>query len=240
MTAAFAFFDSILVVSIAAGLVFLSLLWGYLAGRAEMKNQVELGFWKISSGTVGKVATAAILFLLVVYAPQAQGQGIFLPRSSFRTFFSWSSGALDRLYPGVAFNDSFGKFATGFARQELSDNPSFERLSPAEQQAVVAQAASSIASNVAKATGGAAPASNASMSDVAYDYIVSTLRNWQNTFKSRFLIVWVIVLFLVFRTLGFIFVWVVQLLGIIVYEILLAAKFMRIEGAPRTKETIVY
>ncbi len=239
IVAAFAFYDSVEVVLIAGGIVFAVLLWGYFSGRAEFDNQVEIHFWKATAGAVGKVTTAAILFLLIVYAPQARGQGIFLPRSSFRTFFDWSAGALNNIYPGIPFNDSFGTFATDFAKQELAQNPAFAQLNPAEQDAAVAQAASSLAVTVKQATG-VAPAASEPVSDVAYDYIVAMLRNWQQRFNGQFLIVWVVVLFLVFRTLGFLFVWVAQFVALVVYEILIAAKFMHIEGIPQTKETLRY
>lgn len=239
MVAAFAFYDSLIVVSVAGLLVFLSLLWGFLSGRGEVRNEVEIHFFKATAGVVGKVTTAAILFLLIVYAPQAQGQGAFLPRASFRTLFDWSASALNHLYPGVTLNDSFGTFAKDFIKQELASNPAFTRLNPTEQDAAVAQAVTSFSGNIQKVTG-VAPTSTEPVSDVAYDYILATLRNWQDRFQGQFLIVWVVVLFLVFRTLGFIYVWVAQFITLIIYEILLAAKFMRIEGVPQTKEVLRY
>jgi hypothetical protein len=239
MVVAFAFYINLQVVLIAGGIVFVVLFWGYFAGRMEVGNEVEIHFFKATASAIGKVTTAAILFLLIVYAPQAQGQGIFIPRASFGTLFDWSSGALNSLYPGVTFNGSFGAFATSLAKQELANNPAFLQLSPAEQSAAVTQATAQLSNGILKTTG-VAPTSDEPVSDVAYNYILAMLKNLQNQFQSQFLIVWVIALFLIFRTVGFIFVWVAQFISLIVYEILLAAGFMRIEGVPQTKETIRY
>ena len=39
---------------------------------------------------------------------------------------------------------------------------------------------------------------------------------------------------------AFVFVWAAQLVALVVYEILIAAGFMSIEGVPQTKETLRY
>lgn len=239
MVIAFIFYDDWRVVLVAGVVVFIVLLWGYFSGWSEVGNEVEIHFFKSTAGAIGKVTTAALLFLLILYAPQAQGQGIFLPRASFRTLFDWSTGFLGSIYPGVSFNDSFGTFAQGFAKAELANNPAFAQLPAAAQDATVAQAADRLAGSIKQATG-VAPTSAEPMSDVAYDYIVATLGKWETQFNGQFTIIWVVVLFLIFRTVGFIYVWAAQIVALIVYEILIAAGFMHIEGVPQTKESVTY
>lgn len=239
MVVPFIFYDDWHVPLIAGLVVFIALLWGYLGSKAEAENEVEIHFFKTTRNVLGKVTTAAILFFLIVYAPQAQGQGIFIPRSSFRTLFTWTASSLRSFYPGVAFGGTFGDFASSFVKAELSNNPTFNTLDPAAQTVAVDQGAKQLSGSVKQATG-IAPLPNEPVSDVAYDYTVAMLANWKNQFKDQFLIVWVIALFLIFRTIGFIFVWIMQLISLAVYELLIASGFMHIDGIPQTKEVVKY
>lgn len=239
MSIVFVFYDAPIVVFVAGVVTFVTLLWGFLSSRSEINNEVEVRFFKASRGVLGRVTTAALLFLLIVYAPLAQGQGIFIQRESFRTLFSWSTEFLSGVYPSVYLKGTFQNFAEKFARAELEHNPEFANLPAAGQNAAVEQAVASISAGVEQATG-VKPVPDEPVSDVAYAYVVSTLTNWKKQFQDQFLVAWVVVLFLVLRTVGFLFVWLMQFIALAVYEILLAAKFMRIEGVPQTKETIRY
>ncbi len=239
MVAVFVFYDDVIIVIVAGAVTFIVLSWGFISSRSEIRNEMEIRFFTASRGVLGRVTTAALLFLLIVYAPVAQGEGNFIPRESFRALFSWSASFLDNIYPGVSFNGTFNAFAESFAKAELAHNPTFATLPPEGQNAAVEQAAAGLSTSIAQATG-IKPAPNEPVSDVAYDYVAAMLANWKNQFKDQFLIVWIIVLFLILRTLGFLFVWFAQFVSLAVYEILLAAKFMRIEGVPQTKETIFY
>jgi len=92
---------------------------------------------------------------------------------------------------------------------------------------------------VAKTTN-IAPAANESVSTVAYRYIVSVLEGTRSKFPSQFALVWIVILFAVLRSIGIVFVWVAQLVALIVYELLLASGFMHIEEVSQTKETVAY
>jgi len=162
-----------------------------------------------------------------------------LSRESFRSLFTWSAGFLTNVSPNLDLNSSFGDFAKNFVSAELNNNPSYSALTPTAQTQVLNQAVTQFSQNIAQ-TIGTAPSSSTPMSDVAYDYIVATIVSWQSKFSSQFLIVWVIVLFLIFRVLSFIFIIITQLIMVLVYESLLAIGFMRIEGVPQTKETVEY
>ncbi len=239
MVIAFAFYDAIPVVLVVGGILVALLLWGYLEGRFEVQNEVEIHFFKATRGAIGKIASGAILFFLIVYAPQAQGKGIFIPRSSFRTLFAWSANVFDNAYPNLTLNGTFGDFAKGFARAEFENNPSFAALPASAQDQALNQAVAQFSASVKESTG-VAPSPTTPMSDIAYDYIVATLAGWQDKFPNQFVVIWVVVLFLVFRFVGYLFVFFVQLLLLLVYEGLLATGFMRIEGVPQTKETVQY
>lgn len=235
----FVFYDDWRVVLVAGAVTLVVLMWGYFTSRAELQNEMEIRFFKVTRGVLGHVTTAVLLFMILVYAPQAEGSGIFVPRESFRTLFSWTANFFENLYPGVTFNDSFANFSGEFAKAELRDNPTFLSLSQPEQNAAIEQAVSQLSGSVEKTTG-VAPAPTESVSDVAYNFIVATLTHWKNQFQGQFTIIWVIVLFLIFRTIGFVFIWIAQFVSLIIYELLLALGFMRIDKVTQTKEMTAY
>lgn len=164
---------------------------------------------------------------------------MFIPKAGFETIFQWSSGYLNSLYPGVIFDGTFHDFADTFSMTELSNNPTFSTLAPAAQSAVIDEAVKELSASVTQATG-VAPLPSESMSDVAYAYVTGTFAHWKNQFKGQFTIVWVIALFLIFRTAGFVFIWVAQFISLLVYEALLALGFMHVDGVPQTKEFVRY
>jgi hypothetical protein len=235
----FVAYDPWQVVLVTAAAVFGLLLLGYFDSRSTARNSMEVAFFRTSRSLLGKFATAVLLFMILVYAPQAEGQGVFIPQSSFKTLFDWSSGFLNNFYPGASFTGSFGALSESFARAELANNPSFDVLSPSAKNAAVEQAVTQIAGEVKKTTG-VTPDPSEPTSDVIYRAIVATLNDWQNRLQERFLVAWAIVLFLALRTVGVVFVWVAQFVALVVYEGLLASGFMHISEMSQTKEVVEY
>lgn len=239
LVALFSQYDDWQILSVTGLIVFGVLLWGYWRSRTYLTNSIEVAFFRTTRDVLGKVTTAALLFMILVYAPQAKGDGIFVPRQSFKTFFDWSSGFLNNFYPDIRFTGSFGELSQNFAKVELQNNPTFNALSPSAKNAALKQAVAQLSGEVARATG-VAPAPSESTSDVVYDYIVAALANWQTQLQNKFLIGWAIVIFLLLRTIGVVFVWAAQFVSLIFYEILIALGFMHIAEATQTKETLEY
>ncbi len=228
---------------IAAGtgvIVFLLLLWGYLSARSHLRNGIEISFLGTSRRVIGKLATAAVVFMILVYAPQAAAGGAALaPRASFGTFFDWSAGVVGAFYPNIPFTGSLGAFSEGIAKTELRQNPSFTLLDPNSQNAAVAAAAAQITANVGAATGVAA-APGDSLGDVAYRAVANLLAGVRQKFPRAFVFAWAVVLFFILRSVGIVFVWVAQFVALVAYEILLAAGFMKITQETQTKELISF
>lgn len=235
----FAFYDSLSIVLLAGGATFLILLWGYFSARADQDNNVEVAFFGTSRHVLGKLTTAILFVMIVVYVPSAQGSGVFIPRTSFKTFFDWSTSFLTNFYPSLPFNETFGTFSRGVAKSELQNNPTFNALSPSAQNAAIEQAAAQLSANVGAATG-MAPAESQSLSDVVYNYIISTLAAWKDKFQDQFMAVWVLVVFLVLRTFAVAYIWIAQFVSLVIYEILLSLGFMHIGEETQTKEVVDY
>lgn len=237
--ACFFFYTDWQTVLVAGTAGFVVLLWGYFMGRWEVHNELEVQFFKATRSVLGKVVTAVILIMIIVYVPQAQGNGVFLSQDNFKTLFDWSAGLLDNFYPSIPFTGSFGDFTKSFAQAELANDPSFGTLSAPQRSAAVDQTAAQLSDAVTKTTG-IAPTPDEPVSTVARDYIVSALDGTRSKFPSQFALLWIVVLFIILRSIGIVFVWIAQLAALVVYEVLIAIGFIRIDEIAETREAVVY
>lgn len=232
--------DDLTIVLTTAAVVFAFLSWGYLASRNNLTNGIEIQFFRITGNVLGKLATAALLFMIAIYAPQVNQGSVFVSRQGFRDFFDWSAGLINNIYPNVSLNGSFQTFAQGVATMELKNNPNFQTMSPQTQSSTINQAASQLETSFGATSSGIAVAPTDPASDAFYNFIVGMLQAWKSEGSSWFIIGWGVVLFLALRTLGILFVWANQFIALIFYETLLATGFMRITESTQTKEMIGY
>jgi len=262
--AAMAFFThaALEIVLVTGVVVFAILAWGYLAGRSDIANSIEIQFFRTTGSVLGKFATAALLFMILVYVPNIGPSTVLISQGSFRKFFDWSTGFVSGFYPNISLNGDFQSFATSLAKMELQNNPNFQAMSSQEQTNTLTAATTQIehsfgvspSSTAATSSGATAPVGTISTStpssapvpptaptsDAFYNFFVGMLQAWQAEGPTWFAIGWGVVLFFALRTLGIVFVWVAQFVSLIFYEILLATGFMKITEVTQTKEIIGY
>lgn len=232
---------------IAGVLVLVCLLWGYFAVRREMRNSITIRFFTASSKVVGKVITAAVIFMIVMYAALASNNGsFFISRNGFDAFFGWSAGFVNNFYPTLSLSGSFGDFAQAAARMQLESNPAYQNLSPEQQSAALAETSDQIMADFSPApmtaSDTAAQASLASepTSNAFYAYFSNLFTRLQGHFNDLFVGAWGVILFLILRSIGIFVVWIGQFIALVFYELLLAVGFMRIKEEPATREVIEY
>lgn len=223
----------------AAACAFILFFWGYLGSRSEIDYGMNFRPFKATKSVVGKVMTGTILFMIVIYIPLWNQSSVFIPQKSFNAFFDWGAGVIDAFYPKISLSGSLGDFVNNIARTQLETVASFRSLSSENQSMLITQSATSIIDNLSKNIGvNLQPADT--ISATIYQFITKTLTGWENRFQGAFFAGWGVVLFFVARSVGIIFVWIDQLFVFIVYEILLAVRFIRVKEEPRTKEIIEY
>ena len=224
---------------LALGLMLLCLWWGYAQTRHEMAYSTEIRFFANTKGVLGKYITGILLFMVLLYVPQLTPSRAFLPEGTFTDFFNWSADMVSQWYPGIPLSGSFGDFAQQIAEHELQTNPAYQALPVQSQSMTIASSAQSLIDSFSKNLGQSIQASD-TVSSVMYGYILHTLADWQNKFSSIFLVGWTVIIFVVLRSIGIVFVWIGQLLLAAAYEILLAAQVITVKQEPTTQERIEY
>ncbi len=218
---------------------FIMFFWGYMGSKSEIDYGIEIRPFKATKSVVGKAMTGVIIFMIVIYIPLWNQNSIFISQKSFNTFFDWCAGVVNTFYPKISLSGSFGDFVNDIARDQLQTVTSFQGLSSDKQNALVAQSATSIIDSISKDIGINIQPSDA-ISVTAYQFITKTFVGWENSFQGAFFVGWGVVLFFAARSVGIILVWIDQFLFFLVYEILLATRFIYIKEEPWTKEVVKY
>ena len=220
-------------------LAFVLFVWGYWETRRELHYATTIRFFSTTRGVLGKFVTATLLFMILLYVPQQSSRSFFLPESSFSAFFTWSAGLAETWYPNLPLTGSFGDLAQNLVQSQLKGNPAFENLSPANQSTTIAMNATQLVASFSNNLGVAIHASD-TIASVAYDFIMRTLTGWQNRFAGAFLVGWTVVIFLVLRSIGIAFGWLIQLLLAACYELLLSTGAVKVKERPATQEVIEF
>jgi hypothetical protein len=228
---------TMLLASVVVAYVLLS--WGYFMGRADAGNAMEVQFFKTTRSVLSSVATGLLLVMILIYVPQVQGKGAFISEANFRKIFTFTAGLVGNLYPGVSFGGSYGDLSQSFVQNQFQGNTTFQEMTLTQKNAAVEDAVTQLTGSIEKSTG-ITPAASEPVSDVAYRAIVALFASWQDQFRERFTIVWVIVVFLALRTVATVFVWIAQFVSLVAYEALIAMGFMHIQSFTQTKEEVGY
>jgi hypothetical protein len=220
--------------------MFLFMLWGYIESRSELSYGTEIRFFKVSRPVTAKLLTAFVAFMIFFFAIAPATRGIFfVSQEKFDAIFQGGAVIFTDFYPGILVNGSFQDFAQSVAKAQLSNNTSYQALAPADQITANTDAATTFEDNFSK-TLGVTITPSSTTSGVMYDCIVTALNNWHDQFGPLFVIVWAFAVFLALRSIGVLFILIVQFLTMIVYEILLAAGIVRVVEHPQTKEVIEF
>jgi hypothetical protein len=223
----------------AASAAFGFMLWGEALARAELKNALEIKFFRIVRPQLGKLITAVSLLVTLLYLPQWNASGDFISPEIFARFYGFASGAAMRFYPELTLNSSVEAFARSFAEFQLKDNRVFSELPPTAQEQAVKSAAAEVMLGMSKWAGGEV-SPQASFASFAYEFTLKKLKDWQGKFGGQIGFAWGVAIFLILRSAGSVLSPILSGIVFFVYQSLLAVNFIKIVGESRTRETLEY
>ncbi len=223
-------------VEIVGGFLFVLLLWGIILARSEARNSLALRFFRIMHCELGKMLTAVSLAAIILYIPSWNQKNIFVSQNIFRGMYSSFAGVAHNFFPEYNMNGTVQDLAQSIAIAQLKANAGFGALPLSAKDVAVGQIADAIVSglkNVSPEITADEPVANAT-----YDAIVATLTNWKNKFGSAFLVAWGIIFFFIVRSIAAVLGLVINFLGFLVYEVLIALNIVRVSGESRTREFV--
>lgn len=236
---AFFYNEDLRLLGIVAAVTLALLFWGDIAGRSEMKNNIEIKFFKTAKPVLKKIITAIVFLTVVLYLPNVNKDNILISKRNFQFFFDGTIGFAEKFYPEINFRSSFGDMTKSVARLELMQQSEFKNLSEYQQEKILKQASAQISELINKNLNlDIAPGEK--LSDAFYNFLVSVLEGWRVKFGENFLIGWAVIVFLTVRGFGIIFQWLISIISFLAYELLLATNFFQIIGESRTKEIVQF
>lgn len=233
----YAFDRTMLGVSIS--LVFIFFLLGYLESRREFDHETSIRFFRVTHGVIAKMTTGILLAGVLLGLPTITIKNSLISEPQFNTFFDWTVGVVHGFYPELSLSGTFSDFTQSIAKGQLKNNEAFRALSEEAQNAAVQAALVQVSASLSKSLG-VTISSTSTTGEVTYQFIMKNIEAWQSRAPLLFMIGWGILLFLVLRSAGVVFIWITQIATMIVYEIFLATSFLRIVEQPQTKEVIEY
>lgn len=225
----------------AALIVFFLLFWGEEKSRAELKNGLEIRFFKVVKPLLAKLTTAMILFAIILYLPGWNPDKNLLPEKVFQPFFNSLTKTAERFYPEIRFNSSLEDFAVSAVRFNLNKNPDFLALEPADKEKILEQSTEEMVGSLGKVFGiEAQKEKKESLGSVVYKFLFRVFKQWQENLGGLFLAGWMLGVFFIFRAFGTLFRLGVAVLAFIVYQGLLYLNVIHIKEENQIHEVVEY
>lgn len=224
------------IVLVTLVLVFIFLWAGQREMRSRLDNGVEVRFFSAIWPQVTRCITALCFFAILMYFPSlSEGKQILISESTFSSFYSFSAGIVQRLYPDINMETSIMELARGIAREQIVGNRQMLMVPQNIRDGLIEQAASTTIQNLERSLD-ISIRSEDSVSLTLYKYLASQLNRWQTDYGVWFLVGWVVAVFLVIKSFGAIAAVFVASLATLLYHLLVAAEYIRIKGEGVTRE----
>lgn len=221
----------------AFGITLLFSVWGEINARREVAATVEPSYFKVARIKVTKLVSAVALMVIIIYFPKFNARENFLSRETFDSFFTWTSGAIQKIYPEISLTGNIYDFAKNLADYEASGAPGFKNLPVPAQEKVQGELIERTLQTLSEKIKIEVKMED-KVSDVAYQLVSSNVEKIKNERNDEFRIVWTILLFLAVRSFGVIYSPAVALITFFIIHLGLATNFIYVAGETRTKETL--
>lgn len=219
-------------------LAFFSVL-GEIVARKKMSNSIRPSYLKIARSKTTRMVTAISLMVILFYAPRLDQNGNLISKGAFDRLFQQVVGIANKIYPTLNFEESVSDFAESLANQSLVKNPEFDELDPKNQSTSVAKSGEKIIEDLEKNLKIKINPSE-KLSDVAYFVVSNKLNNLQESMKDQFRLGWLIILFFIIRSFGFLVTIVVSVIVGGLIHSMISTNFIHVVGESRTKESIKF
>ncbi len=224
-------------------------IFGELIGRREERSYIEQRFFKVSRIKLSKLATAVTLFVVLLYLPSLNYQNLKLEEiivtpKNFKVIYNWASGFFKNMAPDLNLNldSNVTDLAKSLAKSKLQNIPAYKDLNPTDQQNALDKAADEIINNFSSNFKTTVEADKPS-SDFFYNLLIQTLYNWKASLEKNglgnwFLVGWLVLFFLIIRSIGAVFSFLAAGLTYVIIQLLLVTGFIKIKTESKTKESI--
>jgi hypothetical protein len=221
------------------GLVFIIFrLWGEIQTNLEIKNSIEIKFFRSTKFVFSKSISAIILILVSFYIVNISEPESFLPYNVFDGFWNEIVFVYQKIYPDININGSINDFSKSFVFYEFKNNPDFKNLFLDEKEKIVQDGASEMNKQILKFLSKETIDFNQEFKKTIYEFIFNGINNYYNKFGIYFVIFWGLIMFLILKSAFFILRPVFNIFLFMIFHSLIVLNVIKIFGETRTKEVL--
>jgi hypothetical protein len=221
------------------GLVFIIFrLWGEIQTNLEIKNSLEIKFFRSTKPVFSKSVSVIILVFISFYIVNISGPESFLPHNVFDGFWNQMVFVYQKIYPDININGSLNDFSKSLVFYEFKNNPDFKNLFLDEQEKAVQNGVSEINKQILNFLGKETIDFNQEFKKTIYEFILKGINNYYNKFRIYFVVFWGLIIFLILKSAFFILRPVFNIFLFIIFHSLIVLNVIKIFGETRTKEVL--
>lgn len=221
------------------GIIFLILILANQKGRQELEYFIKIRFWRVSKTILPKVIAAVFLFSSVIYVYGFPiEEGFFISKQAFEKILSPNKILIDKFLPGFDFSSTLNEFAKKSVEKEIGGSAQFKDLPALAKNQLIAQSVKEFENKISEMAGIKID-SKLKISDVIYEALKNKLINLPANIKPYVQIFVAAFIFLILEGFAIPIRWIISIFSFIMYEILLAFGFAKIELEGGSREIII-
>jgi hypothetical protein len=225
---------------IGSFLAFLFFLWGAANGRQEIVNSLRLRIAFTASFVMPKAVTALSLFIAAAYIGAIQHSHILVSRNLFLQLVLPTESVVDYLLPGVTYNETTREAIQKYSENVVARNPEANKLSEADRTHLADSYATDFKNHLREDYFKVDLRDNEPVIDLLYRAFTAYIANIPTTTTATYAsLIFALILFLVIRSIGTPFYYVVIVFAVLIYQLLRASGFLVVALDTRSKEILI-
>lgn len=226
-------------IQVGIGITFLILILANQKGRRELEDFIKIRFWRISKTILPKAIAAVFLFSSVIYVYGFPSEeGFFISKQAFEKILLPNKVLIDKFYPGFDFSSTLNEFAKKSVEKEISGSVQFKDLPALAKNQLIAKSMKEFEGKISEMAGFKID-SKLKISDAIYEALKNKVFNLPENIKPYIPISAVVFIFLILEGFAIPIRWIISIFSFIIYEILLALGFAKIELEGGSREIII-
>lgn len=216
----------------------LFLIWGGWSGKTELQYSTKIRIFRIARSVLPKAVTALSVFIAAGYISVYQDNKVLISRSAFERIVISSEGIVRWYYGDFSFADTFQQAAQKIILRQNSGNLAYQTLTSAQKADLLKKTTEELRQRISVFFD--VPVGNEQkLMDILYSGFTKFSLNISQSQKVAALFIFAAVIFLIVRSFGAPFYWLVALAAAAVFEILIALGFAVVLLETKSKEIIV-
>jgi len=221
---------------IALGIFF----WASQSARMETENSVRIRFLRIAQRFFGKAILAVALMGIVFYFPSWQARPQLVPDNTFDSIINVVTDLSASWYGGLTFNanSKIESVIDQISRSQVEGNPAWVQLPLQERERQLENIKTDLLSRLQSLLGLESIDPETEVREIIRNSLEENVRFLESRFKQWFFWGWVTIMLVVVLGVGRLYGLFMSFFSLLIYELLVVTKFIRVYLQPRNKEIL--